>query len=54
MRELEDQIKTEEESLKDKKKDLERISGEVIPTLLGEMGLSSLKLADGSAVDVKP
>ena len=54
LRELEDQIKTEEESLKDKKKDLERISGEVIPTLLGEMGLSSLKLADGSAVDVKP
>ena len=54
LRELEDQIKTEEESLKDKKKDLERISGEVIPTLLSEMGLSSLKLADGSAVDVKP
>ena len=54
LRELEDQIKIEEESLKDKKKDLERISGEVIPTLLSEMGLSSLKLADGSAVDVKP
>ena len=54
LRELEDQVKTEEESLKDKKKDLERISGEVIPTLLSEMGLSSLKLADGSAVDVKP
>ena len=54
LRELEDQIKIEEESLKDKKKHLELISGEVIPTLLGEMGLSSLKLADGSAVDVKP
>ena len=54
LRELEDQIKTEEELLKDKKKDLERISGEVIPILLSEMGLSSLKLADGSAVDVKP
>ena len=54
LRELEDQIKIEEESLKDKKKDLERISGEVIPTLLSEMGLSSLKLADGSAVDVNP
>ena len=43
-----------EETLKNKKKDLERVSGEVIPTLLSEMGLSSLKLADGSAVDVKP
>ena len=38
----------------DKQKELERISGEVIPTMLSEMGLSSLKLADGSAVDVKP
>ena len=54
LRALEDQVKIDEELLKDKKKKLERISGEVIPTLLSEMGLSSLKLADGSAVDVKP
>jgi len=54
LRALEDQIKVNEELLKDKKKELERISGEVIPTMLSEMGLSSLKLADGSAVDVKP
>ena len=39
---------------KNKKREIEKISGEVIPTLLSEMGLSSLKLADGSAVDVKP
>jgi hypothetical protein len=54
LRDLEDQVKTDEELLKDKKKELERLSGEVIPTLLSEMGISSLKLADGSAVDVKP
>ena len=54
LRAMEDLIKTMEEALKNKKKDLERVSGEVIPTLLSEMGLSSLKLADGSAVDVKP
>jgi Mrp family chromosome partitioning ATPase len=54
LRDLEDQVKADEELLKDKKRELERISGEVIPTLLSEMGLSSLKLADGSAVDVKP
>jgi hypothetical protein len=54
LRELEDQFKIEEELLKDKKRDIEKISGEVIPTLLSEMGLSSIKLADGSAVDVKP
>ncbi len=54
LRALEDEVKTDEELLKNKKKELERISGEVIPTMLSEMGLSSLKLADGSAVDVKP
>ena len=54
LRELEDQLKIDEELLKDKKSDIEKISGEIIPTLLSEMGLSSLKLADGSAVDVKP
>ena len=54
LRDLEDQVKADEELLKDKKKELERLSGEVIPTLLSEMGISSLKLADGSAVDVKP
>ena len=54
LRDLEDEVKAEEQALKDKEKEIERISGDVIPTLLSEMGLSSLKLADGSAVDVKP
>ena len=54
LRTLEDEVKADEQALKDKQKELERISGEVIPTMLSEMGLSSLKLADGSAVDVKP
>ena len=50
---LEDEVKNDEELLKKKKKNLEQISGELIPTLLSEMGLSSLKLSDGSSVDVK-
>ena len=54
LRDLEDQVKADEEALKNKQREVERISGEIIPTLLSEMGLSSLKLADGSAVDVKP
>ena len=54
LRDLEDEFKNEEESLKNKKREIEKISGEIIPTLLSEMGLSSLKLADGSAVEVKP
>ena len=50
---LEDEIQDDEELIKKKKKNLEQISGEIIPTMLSEMGLSSLKLADGSSVDVK-
>ena len=44
----------QEENLKDLKKKLEHVSGEVIPTMMSEMGLSHLKLMDGSSVDVKP
>ena len=38
LRDLEDQVKAEEQALKDKEKEIERISGDVIPTLLSEMG----------------
>ena len=54
LRAMEDQLKIMEEALKEKKKEIDRVSGEVIPTMLSEMGLSQLKLADGSSVDVKP
>ena len=40
--------------LKKLKKDIDVISGEVIPTMMQEMNLSSLKLADGSSIEVKP
>ena len=39
--------------LNKRKKDIEYLSGEVIPTMLSEMGLSFLKLSDGSSVEVK-
>ena len=51
---LNQEVKKDEEDLKQKKKNLEHISGEVIPTMMAEMGLSHLKLMDGSSVDVKP
>ena len=54
LRDLEDELKNDEETLKNKKREAEKISGEIIPTLLSEMGLASIKLADGSAVEVKP
>ena len=53
MQTIQKDIEQNEEYLKQKKKDLEQISGEVIPTMLTEMGLSYLKLADGSSVEVK-
>ena len=42
----------QEDNLKDLKKEQERISGEVIPTMMSEMGLSELKLQDGSHLKV--
>jgi hypothetical protein len=46
-------IESSENNLKDLKKEHDRLSGEVIPTMMAEMGLAHLKLADGSTVDVK-
>ena len=51
---LNSRIETSENNLKDLKKEHDRLSGEVIPTMMSEMGLSHLKLMDGSSVDVKP
>ena len=47
-------IEKSENNLKDLKKEHDRLSGEVIPTMMAEMGLAHLKLSDGSTVDVKP
>ena len=49
---LDTDIKETENQLKEKKKELERLSGEVIPTMLSEMGLSELRLQDGSSIKV--
>ena len=51
---LNQDIEKAEKDLKQKKKNLEYLSGEIIPTMMSEMGLSHLKLMDGSSVDVKP
>ena len=54
LRRMEDQVKEKDTELKKLKKDLDVVSGEVIPTMMTEMNISTLKLADGSAVEVKP
>ena len=51
---LENEIKQDEDALKNKKKSAAMLSEEIIPTMMTEMSLSSIKLADGSAVEVKP
>ena len=50
---VEKAIELDEKQIKEKKKHLEYLSGEIIPTMLSEMGLSYLKLQDGSSVEVK-
>ncbi len=54
LEDLQKRLELQEENMKNTKKELEHISGEVIPTMMSEMGLSHLKLMDGSSVDVKP
>ena len=49
----EDQISNMESDIKKIKEQADKISSEVIPNLLAEQGLSSLKLADGSSIDIR-
>ena len=50
---LEDEIKQDEENLKLKKIKADKLSGEVIPEMMESMKLKTMKLADGSAIEVK-
>jgi hypothetical protein len=45
-------IEMSETNLKDLKKEYQHISGEIIPTMMSEMGLAELKLHDGSHLKV--
>jgi hypothetical protein len=54
LEQLQSRLELQEENIKNTKKELEHLSGEIIPTMMAEMGLSHLKLMDGSSVDVKP
>jgi len=54
IRETEDEIARTEAYLKEKKKDLLKLTDEDLPSVLQELGVSSFKLEDGSQVDIKP
>ncbi len=49
----EEEIVELEEQIKKKREKADKISSEIIPNMLAEQGISSLKLADGSSVDVR-
>jgi len=49
---LQTRLELQEDNIKNTKKELERISGEIIPTMMAEMGLAELKLQDGSHLKV--
>ena len=50
---LEDDIQSKEEEIKKLKEQADKIASELIPNMLAEQGLSSLKLADGSGVEIR-
>ena len=54
LEEMQHELEIREDALKEHKKQIEHLSGEVIPTMMQEMNISTLKLADGSSVEVKP
>jgi len=54
LKQLEDELVDKEKELKELKRHIDLVSGEVIPTMMQEMNISTLKLADGSSVEVKP
>tara|TARA_R100001086_G_scaffold246458_2_gene178718 strand:+ start:324 stop:872 length:549 start_codon:yes stop_codon:yes gene_type:complete len=54
MLDLQEQVKRIEEQLKKKKDEVSKLSELEIPNLMQQAGVTSLKLADGSSVEVKP
>jgi hypothetical protein len=51
---LEEELLEKEDELKELKRKVDLISSEVIPTMMQEMNISTLKLSDGTSVEVKP
>ena len=54
LQELEAELLVKEQELKEIKRKVELVSAEVIPTMMQEMNISTLKLSDGTSVEVKP
>ena len=49
---LNKRLELQEENIKNTKSEIQKVSGDIIPTMMSEMGLAELKLHDGSQLKV--
>ena len=49
---LQKQLEDQENNVKGLKSEIQKVSGDIIPTMMSEMGLAELKLHDGSHLKV--
>jgi hypothetical protein len=49
---LQQRLELQEENIKNTKQEIQKVSGDIIPTMMSEMGLAELKLHDGSHLKV--
>ena len=49
---LQERLQLQEQNMKNTKAEIQKVSGDIIPTMMSEMGLSELKLHDGSHLKV--
>ena len=52
LEELNERLEDLEGLIKNTKQDIQKVSGDIIPTMMSEMGLAELKLQDGSHLKV--
>ena len=53
LQKLEDEVKEDEENLKRKKQRIDKISGIAIPEIMETMKLKTMKLSDGSGIEIR-
>ena len=53
LQKLEDEVKNDEEALKRKKQQIDKISGIAIPEIMESMKLKTMKLSDGSGIEIR-
>jgi ABC-type Fe3+-citrate transport system substrate-binding protein len=52
LEDLQKRLELQEENMKSTKAEIQKVSGDIIPTMMSEMGLAELKLYDGSHLKV--